>query len=345
MSDCGVVQDLLPLYQDKVCSPASRRLVEEHLKGCGQCRQMAEQLNDNELDDSLRKEGDGILYKHARKEKQVATKIGMITAGILLIPVVVCLICNLATGHGLDWFFIVLTALLLTASIIVVPLLAGEKKFLYSAGASVVSLVLLLLSCCIYDHGDWFFLVTIPTLFGLSVVLAPIVVMQIPLTEWLSDKKGILVMLWDTVWLYATIIICGLHSSDPMYWKIAITVTTVCVLIPWMFFVIIRYLHTDGYTKAGIILWLCAAFTLFANDICGFFIDGNEWDPRLLHMDLVTWSYTEQMGDQLDLAYSANMNFLSAFALAVAGVVLFVIGKQRQRRKKCQNNHGNQETC
>ena len=31
---CNIVQDLLPLYYDDVCSPSSKRLVEKHLKTC-----------------------------------------------------------------------------------------------------------------------------------------------------------------------------------------------------------------------------------------------------------------------------------------------------------------------
>ena len=36
--DCQVIRDLLPLYADHACSPASARLVEEHLACCPQCR-------------------------------------------------------------------------------------------------------------------------------------------------------------------------------------------------------------------------------------------------------------------------------------------------------------------
>ena len=36
---CGLIQDLLPLYYDQVCSQESRSLVEEHLAGCPACRQ------------------------------------------------------------------------------------------------------------------------------------------------------------------------------------------------------------------------------------------------------------------------------------------------------------------
>ena len=37
---CNIIEDLLPLYYDNVCSEESRRLVEDHLSGCVQCREM-----------------------------------------------------------------------------------------------------------------------------------------------------------------------------------------------------------------------------------------------------------------------------------------------------------------
>lgn len=38
--NCDVVQDLLPLYLDEVCSGASGKLVREHLEECEKCRRM-----------------------------------------------------------------------------------------------------------------------------------------------------------------------------------------------------------------------------------------------------------------------------------------------------------------
>lgn len=35
---CEVIQDLLPLYEDDCCSGQSRKIVEEHLKKCAECR-------------------------------------------------------------------------------------------------------------------------------------------------------------------------------------------------------------------------------------------------------------------------------------------------------------------
>ena len=34
---CEMIQDLLPLYHDGVCSEVSKTVVQEHLKGCESC--------------------------------------------------------------------------------------------------------------------------------------------------------------------------------------------------------------------------------------------------------------------------------------------------------------------
>lgn len=39
---CQVIEDLLPLYIDDVCSKESKEIVEEHLKGCTKCKKQYE---------------------------------------------------------------------------------------------------------------------------------------------------------------------------------------------------------------------------------------------------------------------------------------------------------------
>ena len=43
--NCKIVQDLLPLSHDGVCSEESRRAVKEHLAGCEACRQALEDMD------------------------------------------------------------------------------------------------------------------------------------------------------------------------------------------------------------------------------------------------------------------------------------------------------------
>ena len=43
--ECGIVEDLLPLYHDGVCSQESQELVEAHLEQCEKCRKMLGQID------------------------------------------------------------------------------------------------------------------------------------------------------------------------------------------------------------------------------------------------------------------------------------------------------------
>ena len=42
--ECDVIRDLLPLYAEKLASPASSALVEQHLAACPACRAELEQM-------------------------------------------------------------------------------------------------------------------------------------------------------------------------------------------------------------------------------------------------------------------------------------------------------------
>lgn len=320
--DCELIQDLLPLYQDDVCSAVSKKIVEEHLEDCASCRNVAEKLQNTTVDDRIIREKNGVLREHARQERKKSVMVGVCMAGILMIPVIVCLICNLAIGHGLDWFFIVLASLLVTASITVVPMVVQDSRGLWTLGSFVGSLILLLLVTNIYTHGNWFFLAAIPVIFGLSVVFMPYVIQNIRLPKVFEHGKALIVMIWDTIWLYAVIIVCGFYVKNPgMYWDIALKITTFCVIYPWIIFLVIRYLRVNGLIKAGISISLTGIFVTFANDVILFIIDG-KWHMALLDVDLSYWGESVSGVNVLD----ANIKLIVLLALVVIGGVLIWAG-------------------
>jgi len=47
--ECDIIKDLLPSYADGICSEASREWIEEHLKGCEECRAVAEVMKHTEI--------------------------------------------------------------------------------------------------------------------------------------------------------------------------------------------------------------------------------------------------------------------------------------------------------
>lgn len=315
--DCGLIQDLLPLYQDDVCSAASKKIVEEHLEDCAACRDVAEKLHNTTVDDRIVREKNGVLREHARQERRKSVMVGVCMAGILMIPVIVCLICNLAIGHGLDWFFIVLASLLVTASITVIPMLVQDNRGLWTLGSFSVSLILLLLVTDIYTHGNWFFLAAIPVIFGLSVVFMPYVIRSIRLPKVFKHSKALIVMIWDTVWLYAVIIVCGFHVKNPeMYWDISLKITTFCIIYPWIIFLVIRYLKMNGLIKAGISTVLTGVFVAFANDVILFILDG-KWHMALLDADLSYWGVN---------VLDANIKLIGLLVTVIIGGVLIGAG-------------------
>lgn len=69
--NCEVAQDLLPLYEEGLCSNSSRTLVEEHLRTCGDCRGLTESVGRfQELEIPETVEADAAVAKSFRKVRR-----------------------------------------------------------------------------------------------------------------------------------------------------------------------------------------------------------------------------------------------------------------------------------
>ncbi len=86
---CGVVQDLLILYEDNVCSDDSSSLIQEHIKDCDNCRNAYEQAakpfpaitadKEEEMEEGTR------FIKALRKCRKKITLLNAIIAGFFLL--------------------------------------------------------------------------------------------------------------------------------------------------------------------------------------------------------------------------------------------------------------------
>lgn len=322
--DCDMIQDLLPLYQDQACSETSKAIVEEHLKNCSKCQILIEKLSDTSVENQLTEQKESVLRIHARKERRRTTTIGIITAGVFMIPVVVSLIVNLATGHALDWFYIVLTSLLVAASLSIVPLLVREHTILWTLISFIVSLALLLFVVCLYTGGSWFLIAMIPTLFGLSVIFTPYILYQFPLPKLLARHKGLLAMLWDTLGLYVLIYVIGCYYDYEAYWRISLGATRVSILLPWLIFLCIRYLKVHPLIKAGIITIITGIFSTFINDIIDYLIDGTK-TISIIHCDFLHWN--------TGVLINANTYMLVLIVTIVTGISLIIAGIIKRQKE------------
>ena len=88
-SSCEIIGDLLPLYLDEVCSPASKALVEEHLCQCSGCSTLLQSLKKEEQQEKLiQSQTARIVKRHRQKEFSGAIKA---VSKRFLILVLVCL--------------------------------------------------------------------------------------------------------------------------------------------------------------------------------------------------------------------------------------------------------------
>ena len=200
---CEIVRDLLPLYADDVCSAASKNIIEEHLRECPECAAVLEKLRSHEIEEDLAEEKEQVIRHQAKQFKRRSATVGSVVSGLFMIPILVCLIVNLATGAGLSWFFIVLGGLAVAASLIIVPLTVPEDKLFWTFCAFTVSLLLLLAICCFSVRGSWFFIAASAVLFGLSVIFLPFVLKARPVRRFIGSFNPWLIVLSVDVILFA----------------------------------------------------------------------------------------------------------------------------------------------
>ncbi len=324
--ECDIVQDLLPLYYDNACSEESRRFVEKHLPGCNDCQKMYNELKENNVDEVLAKESKGVLERHAKIERNAAYKAGVVIAAILLLPIVITFIVQLATGMGLGVFSVVTASMMLVAALTVVPLMSTNNRLLKCILAGVASLMLILFFVDRMNGGGNFLFWAIPTVFGISIVLFPIVICLVSLPPVLSDKKALITMTWDTLWLFLTMFIVYYHSGFTGM-KDGYTVAVVLMLGVWLVFLVIRYLPVHGLMRAGISTIISVLWVVFADDFLEFIL----YKRKVLtisHMNLSDWSTA--------LSINGNIFFITLMSGCAIGLVLIGIGALLMRKKNVQ---------
>ena len=94
--DCELIQDLLPLYAEGLCSPASRRAVEEHLSDCEDCRRLTAPLPIEEPGDTPN--ADRAVKKGIKSVRR--RWLSSLIAAVLVVPLLL-LSFNQYRGYGL----------------------------------------------------------------------------------------------------------------------------------------------------------------------------------------------------------------------------------------------------
>lgn len=274
--NCEMIRDLLPLYVDQVCSQPSAQAVEEHIRECNACASLLGQMctRDPILDSEIYAETSRVLNTQAKFFKRRSAVAGAVIGGIFALPILICMIVNLASGAGLTWFFIVLAAMFIPASLIVVPLMMPENKFLWTIGSFTASLMVLLGICSIYSGGSWFLIAAPAVLFGLSVVFMPFVVRTKPVAKFLGNHKALTVFAADTLTYILMMLMIGIHSGSADFFRIAFACSVPPAAWIWSLFLLIRYPKWNGLIKAASCIFVTALLYCFSNTFISLFAGG-----------------------------------------------------------------------
>ncbi len=90
---CDMIQDLLALYHDGVCSAESRAAVEQHLSECEACSSIAKQLDNSEIEENISRQAHGVIKNHGRKQRR---------------KLVAVIACALAAVLAITFFWVIL---------------------------------------------------------------------------------------------------------------------------------------------------------------------------------------------------------------------------------------------
>ena len=312
--NCDIIRDLLPLYVDKACSDASCEFLEAHLEECDECKELLLELTSTSIETELQNEKETAIRHHETQMKKKSFRVGAVISGILFIPILVCLIVNIAAGHALDWFFIVLASLLVFASLTVVPLTVSENKFLWCVTSFVVTVTALLAVCCIYTKGNWFFVAASATVFGLSLNLLPPVSRTAPLRGFLKGQKALFVISLDTA-LYALMMLSiGFFVKSDEYPRLAFSISLPFIILAWALFAVIRYLKANKAVKIGVCIFIVGVFTFLADSAVGWLI-GSTVPLGLPH-------FSDFSGAYLDI----NIKWATLIGCTLAAVITVIFG-------------------
>ena len=323
--NCNVISDLLPLYVDKICSDESRELVDGHLADCRDCSALLQQMLSTEIETDLKSETKYVILRQANFFKRKSAVAGAVIAGIFMIPILVCLIVNLAAGAALDWFFIVLASLITAGSLIIVPLMMPENKLLWTFGTFTASLLLLFGVICIYTQGSWFFVASSSVLFAFSVCFLPSAVYAKPLKKLLGRQKGLTVMTTITLLFVLMMISIGLYTGSADFWKYAAAISLPFLAIAWLLFLIIRYPKIHGLIKGGICTVLIGAFPFFADTVINAWLGYERPLPVLTQSVFTPSVWTAENADD-------NVKWLLLLTCTLVGLILIIVGIMRRKK-------------
>ncbi len=200
----------------------------------------------------------------AREEKIQAKKWRVISMSWSLffyisyiVALITCFICNIAINKTLSWFWIVACSLLLAFTFTHLSKLIKKYKLILIPLSIFLALILLLAVCCIYNKGDWFFIVSLSILFGYSIIFLPIYLAKFNIFSKIKKYSAYICIALDFILL--NILLFVISNGESWYIKIALPITFY-VYIALNIILLTKFINLNKLIKTSCVLILSCIF-------------------------------------------------------------------------------------
>ena len=238
------------------------------------------------------------------------------------ITLITCFIVDLAVNR-LSWFFIVLAGIAVSASLTLLPILVRENRWPITLGGFTATLTALLAVVCVYTGGDWFFLVFVSVIFGLSALFLPSILNTLWLPAPLNSNKALLYFIVNAALLYLTLWVSNAYNGGDWFFSMACPIAGFSLILPLGFILIIRYARINGYFKTAGCLGLSAIFTITLNAVISMILG----EPYYFGFDFnfKEWNINTVNG---------NVNAIIFFSFLLTAVIFVIAGIMREREMR-----------
>jgi len=255
------------------------------------------------------------IEQQSRSYLRLRKTYSVITYSIYAVSLTACLIADIADGHGLSWFFLVLTSLMLTFSLINVPVIAKNRKGIWTLACSYISLQLLMTAGCLYSRSSWYPVAFMGTTLAFSCIFLPIILRSIQLPAKLRNTKMIICMCADSILLILLVTATGM--SKPASVTEMLTVTLYSMILPWTIALVVRYLKLNGFFKTAVCSAAAGLYMFLSDSIINMIIDKTPF--VLSPADLSDWSQANYNGN-IQLIFLI-VGLTSAVVFAAGGII------------------------
>ncbi len=247
-----------------------------------------------------------------------------------------CFIVNLAVDKTLSWFFIVLFSILLSTTFTTIPQYIKSLRIIFIPLSELTALLLLLLVCNIYLGGKWFLISAIPIFFGFIVIFLPIIIAKATIIPKAIKKHNALIcIVTDFILLLLMLLYVCLYVGGSWFIDIALPFSSLVFFISLVTVLIIRYLKTNRFIKAGLSLLLWDFFV----GLGGIYIvvpilenagvsleDSVDYNPFSANFSI--WQ-----GDCI----SYNVTLIIFICLTILSVLFIILGINRYKKQSKKN--------